>query len=686
MSFLGAAECSTGANPLSQFAKHTQDDKSLQRDRLAGQVSGELQEGFRIQRDEPIQDDVCRLTYLFQTGNKTKSRISQADKLSQMMRNFLQEHGELAQEAPQPFSMEHMRRDLENHLLVPPRAASPGWAAEFDPAEQARMEAAFQAPKMSGFNAAEFNPDELQRPSRLEVRDSGTGIDPVTLIPLSMNGYQKPMGIGYELNMGMMGNSYRPLPLRRHLHPRQSEITAKGKGRMVELDDKNWEREFAEIDQATQQDVDAEANVAMEAQLDDMDRLVISETNEFGDFEGIWRSIQAETAAARQFLGDENERLDLGDLPLNDLHAWDHFDSQFHEGLRDPQLGHYLFEEENPFRSAKDPFNEGLRIMNEGGNLSLAALAFEAAVQKNPQHVAAWSHLGSAQAQNEKESPAIRALEQTLKLDPHNLSALMGLAISYTNEGYDTTAYRTLERWLSIKYPQIVPPDALTPDTELGFTDRQHLHEKVTSLFIRAAQLSPHGEAMDPDVQVGLGVLFYGAEQHTKAVDCFEAALASTEAGSSNHPTQAHLLWNRLGATLANSGRSEEAIAAYEKALRLNPNFVRARYNLGVSCINIGCFEEAAQHLLGALSMHRVVEREGMERVKEVMGDVAGDSGGAGMGLVDDGEVQRLVGMNQSTNLLETLRRVFGSLNRRDLAEKVEVGMDVEAFRSEFDF
>ncbi len=37
----------------------------------------------------------------------------------------------------------------------------------------------------------------------------------------------------------------------------------------------------------------------------------------------------------------------------------------------------------------------------------------------------------------------------------------------------------------------------------------------------------------------------------------------------------------------------EEAIAAYEKALAINPNFVRARYNLGVSCINIGCHAEA---------------------------------------------------------------------------------------------
>lgn len=40
MSFLGGAECSTAGNPLSQFTKHVQDDKSLQRDRLVGRPGG----------------------------------------------------------------------------------------------------------------------------------------------------------------------------------------------------------------------------------------------------------------------------------------------------------------------------------------------------------------------------------------------------------------------------------------------------------------------------------------------------------------------------------------------------------------------------------------------------------------------------------------------------------------------
>ncbi len=451
---------------------------------------------------------------------------------------------------------------------------------------------------------------------------------------------------------------------------------------MIELDDKDWEQQFNEMDVAGQRDLDAEANAAIEGELNDMDRSVLSETNEYGDFESVWRGIQAETAAARSAMDDEQYGIHMGDdIPINTFDQWDNFDSNFQDGYRNPDLSEYLFQEDNPFATSKDPFEQGLIIMNEGGNLSLAALAFEAAAQKDPQHVQAWCQLGSAQAQNEKESPAIRALEQALKIDSSNLPALMGLAISYTNEGYDSIAYRTLERWLATKYPQIISSNDLTPESELGFTDRHVLHEKVTELFIRAAQLSPDGEHMDPDVQVGLGVLFYGAEEYRKAVDCFDAALASTETGTINEPQQAHLLWNRLGATLANSGRSEEAIAAYEKALTLKPNFVRARYNLGVSCINIGVLPQAAQHLLGALSMHRVVEREGMQRVREVMGD--DDPNNTGVGT---DEVLRMVEMDSSTNLLETLRRVFVQMGRRDLVEKVEYGMDIEQMRGEFDF
>lgn len=63
MSFLGGPECSTAANPLSQFTKHVQDDKSLQRDRLVGRGPGGLGESMRNQPMGP-QDAVCISTHI----------------------------------------------------------------------------------------------------------------------------------------------------------------------------------------------------------------------------------------------------------------------------------------------------------------------------------------------------------------------------------------------------------------------------------------------------------------------------------------------------------------------------------------------------------------------------------------------------------------------------------------------
>ena len=642
------------------------------------------------------------------------------------MQSFLQQNGQLPQEPLlDPSAMEQMRRDLDGFRMRSPLMRSENWNAEFRQQEPSHSwirrpeynngnpttPTSFSTKQFQHFHASsplnaqmhqrsdvpayqsshvQNAPDNSARESErwaIDFKDGMPVLGPPTYnqnvhMPAiggaALQDYQMQLMLLEQQNKKRLLMSSQERGLSNGL-TRGTPQTSKGGSHLIELDDSEWEKQFDEINAIPTEETDAQARQAMEQELDQMDRSVPqhSETN-MGDFESIWRAIKAESSTNRTLNGTANGDelgVHLPDDMLNDINTWDAFDGQFADPVRDPQLGNYMFEEQNPYSGTTNPYEEGLKIVEEGGNLSLAALAFEAAVQKSPEHVDAWAQLGSAQAQNEKEGPAIRSWTQCLRLDEAHLGALMGLAISYINEGYDTTAFRTLERWLSTKYPEIIPASALSPDTELGFTDRHQLHEKVTDLFIQAAQLSPGGDQMDPDVQVGLGVLFYGAEEYAKAVDCFEAALASTEQGTSNSSGQTHLLWNRLGATLANSGRSEEAITAYEKALTLNPNFVRARYNLGVSCINIGVFEQAAQHLLGALSMHRVVEREGMERVKEVVGE-----------NVEEDEVERLVAMNQSTNLLETLRRVFQSMGRRDLAEKVEVGMDIEMFRGDFDF
>ncbi|ORY62165.1 uncharacterized protein BCR38DRAFT_410609 [Pseudomassariella vexata] len=645
MSFLGGPECSTAGNPLSQFAKHTQDDKSLQRDRVVNGGPQGSAGGFRSAPNHAPQDE--------------------------MMNGFLQQNGRLPDmplEAMNPqLRLDHPAQAV--HLRA--NSTSPTWANEFQRNPQAAMESAFKVPQGTHFGPedyAKFQQMTQVGPSRSSPMPQGMAY-PGPMMGTGMMSGMGNVGMGYGMR-GMYGSPMYQQPQQQQ--PAAAQSMDKGKGKLVELDDNKWEEQFAQIALEDQQAREDEQNKAMEPELNKLDEQILqSETNEFGDFESIWRGIQSEKNAATEQLNEDEWVNRFNDENWQNGFGWGENNYRI---TGEPQVENYLFEEDNLFKDTPNPFDEGMRIMEQGGNLSLAALAFEAAAQKDPTHVEAWVQLGAAQAQNEKETAAIRALEQAKSLDPNNPGALMTLAVSYTNEGYDSTAYRTLERWLSVKYPSIISPADLSPAADLGFTDRQQLHDKVSNLFIKAANLSPGGEQMDPDVQVGLGVLFYGAEEYEKAVDCFGAALQSTEQGASNQRSQVHLLWNRMGATLANSGKSEEAIAAYERALTLRPNFVRARYNLGVSCINMGCQQEAASHLLAALDMHKSVEKEGRDKAREILGDLS------------DSQLDAMTTQNCSTNLYDTLRRVFMQMGRRDLADKVVAGVDPAVFRGDIDF
>lgn len=97
-----------------------------------------------------------------------------------------------------------------------------------------------------------------------------------------------------------------------------------------------------------------------------------------------------------------------------------------------------------------------------------------------------------------------------------------------------------------------------------------------------------------PPPQEALGVLFNLSSEYDKAVDCFRAA-AMAQPGNAK-------TWNRLGASLANGNRSTEAVDAYQRALEIHPGFIRARYNVGIICINLKAYREAVEHFLTALN------------------------------------------------------------------------------------
>ena len=101
-------------------------------------------------------------------------------------------------------------------------------------------------------------------------------------------------------------------------------------------------------------------------------------------------------------------------------------------------------------------------------------------------------------------------------------------------------------------------------------------HSRITEVFLNLARMQNNQGVLDPDVQIGLGVLFYNNSDYDRAKDCFEAAL-------SVRPRD-YLLWNRLGSSLSNGSKPEEALGAYREALQLRPTYTRAIYNVGVAC------------------------------------------------------------------------------------------------------
>ncbi|TMS20312.1 PEX5-related protein [Larimichthys crocea] len=262
----------------------------------------------------------------------------------------------------------------------------------------------------------------------------------------------------------------------------------------------------------------------------------------------------------------------------------------------------YYFHTDNPYKDLPNAFDEGLKKSREG-DLPNAVLLLEAAVLQDPHDSEAWQVLGTTQAENENEQAAIVSLQRCLELHPNNLPALMALAVSLTNTGMRNDACEALLHWLrhNPKYKHLLKGKTHlmgSPNSQrrLSYAPNSGRHEsslqpEVKELFLEAVQ--HNSDSIDPDLQTGLGVLYNLSGEFNKAVEAFNRALSD------------YLLWNRLGATLANGDRSEEAVEAYTRALELQPGFIRSRYNLGISCINLGAHREAASNFLTALSLQR---------------------------------------------------------------------------------
>lgn len=235
--------------------------------------------------------------------------------------------------------------------------------------------------------------------------------------------------------------------------PQQGD--AKGKGRFVELDDADWEAQFARVGggegaaaEAESATKEAAAEVAAQEQKSDQANVLDqgevpldateSDAQLLRDLESTWAQLKGQLGTANAQDAELAQWEAQYGSQFNDLHGSPLLDADGDDddlfGLSTPEIRRaptwtrdnvdaflqdqsaFPFADENPYleRPGGDPFAEGVRLLSEGAPLSEAALAFEAACRLDETRAEAWKAAGETWAADEREARGIRALEKAV--------------------------------------------------------------------------------------------------------------------------------------------------------------------------------------------------------------------------------------------------------------------------------
>ncbi|KAF9010527.1 hypothetical protein BDQ17DRAFT_1387762 [Cyathus striatus] len=213
---------------------------------------------------------------------------------------------------------------------------------------------------------------------------------------------------------------------------------------------------------------------------------------------------------------------------------WDKFEATT-SGIK--SIDSYQFQDYNPYLLGDSSKTRHHTLHSQAHSILQSVLELEAAVQHD---------MLNAQQENEREHKALQALRRAVEIDPTHLPTWLALAVSYTNDGNRQETYNTIREWVlrNEKYA--------TANTSAYITER---YNQLIQCLIAMARSNLSGE-VDADIQIALAVLLNTNEDYEKP--------RLFPNGTAVRPDD-WLLYNRVGATMANSGRA------------LNPGYIRAR-------------------------------------------------------------------------------------------------------------
>ncbi|KAA6459786.1 tetratricopeptide repeat protein [Acidobacteria bacterium AB60] len=218
------------------------------------------------------------------------------------------------------------------------------------------------------------------------------------------------------------------------------------------------------------------------------------------------------------------------------------------------------------------------QIHHQAGHFKDAADSYRAILARNPDHPDALHYLGVVASQTGQPELALRLMQRSSELQPHNVGYLCNLALVLQNRGQLSESIQTYQRAIAID------PQATAPLLGLGAASSRagQTPEAMASLQ-RALVLQPDL----PEAHFDLGNLLQSQDRLDEAIASYRQAVRC-------RPGYADAL-NNLGTILRSQGSLEEAIQCYREAVQARPNRPDPYFNLAIALQERRHCEDAAQ-------------------------------------------------------------------------------------------
>ena len=212
----------------------------------------------------------------------------------------------------------------------------------------------------------------------------------------------------------------------------------------------------------------------------------------------------------------------------------------------------------------------------EKGDYEKAIMAYEKAIERNPEDAGAYKNLGITHTRRGDYERAITAYEIAIERNPEDAKAYFNLGYNYGERGDYEKAITAYEKAIELN------PEDAEAYFNLGYNyGERGDYEKAIMAYEKAIELNPEYA----NAYYNLGYIYSERGDYEKAITAYEKAIEL-------NPEDAEAYFN-LGYNYGERGDYEKAIMAYEKAIELNPEYANAYYNLGYIYSERGDYEKA---------------------------------------------------------------------------------------------